>query len=47
MTKYIDVPLTTEVVARVCQEDPVQGKWCVDGPELDVWVDASFLATGA
>ena len=31
---------------RVRQEDPVQGKWCVDGPELDVWVDASSLATG-
>ena len=44
-----DVPLTTmitEVVARVRQEDPVRGKWCVDGPELDVWVDASSLATG-
>ena len=44
-----DVPLTTmitEVVAKVRQEDPVRGKWCVDGPELDVWVDASSLATG-
>ena len=43
-----DVPLTTmmtEVVARVHQKDPVRGKWCVDGPELDVWVDASSLAT--
>ena len=32
--KVTDVPLTTmitEVVARVRQEDPVQGKWCVDG----------------
>ena len=38
--------MITEVVARVHQEDPVQGKWCVDGPELDVWVDASSLATG-
>ena len=44
-----DVPLTTmitEVVARVHQKDPVRGKWCVDGPELFVWVDASSLATG-
>ena len=44
-----DVPLTTmitEVVARVRQKDPVRGKWCVDGPKLDVWVDASSLATG-
>ena len=31
-----DVPLTTmitEVIARVRQKDPVQGKWCVNGPE--------------
>ena len=44
-----DVPLTTmitEVVARVHQKDPVRGKWCVNGPELNVWVDASSLATG-
>ena len=43
-----DVLLTTkitEVVARVHQEDPVRGKWYVNGPELDVWVDASSLAT--
>ena len=47
--KVTDVPLTTmitEVVARVRQKDPVRGKWCVDGPELDVWVDASSLALG-
>ena len=46
--KVTDVLLTTmitEVVARVRQEDPVRGKWCVDGPELDIWVDASSLAT--
>ena len=44
-----DVPLTTmitEVVARMRQKDPVRGKWYVDGPELNVWVDASSLATG-
>ena len=47
--KVTDVPLATmikEVAARVRQEDPVRGKWCVNGPELDVWVDASSLATG-
>ena len=47
--KVIDVPLTTmikEVVVRVCQEDLMWGKWCVRGPELDIWVDASSLATG-
>ena len=37
--------MITQVVARVHQEDPVQGKWCVDGPELEVWVDASSLAS--
>ena len=44
-----DVPLTTmitEVVARVRQKDPVRGKGCVDGPEPDIWIDASSLATG-
>ena len=47
--KVTDVPLTTtitEVVTTVRQEDLMRGKWCVDGPELDVWVDASSLATG-
>ena len=37
--------MITEVVARAHQKDPVWGKWCVDGPKLDVWVDASSLAT--
>ena len=42
--KVTDIPLTTmitEVVTRERQENPVRGKWCVDG----VWVDASALAT--
>ena len=38
--------IVIEVVVRVCQEDPVQGKWCVSGPELGVWFDTSSLATG-
>ena len=38
--------MITEVVARVHQENSVRGKWCVDGPELDVWVDTTSLATG-
>ena len=33
------------VHTRVHQQDYVQGKWCVDGPELNVWVDASSLPT--
>ena len=47
--KATDVLLTTmitEVVTRVRKEDPMWGKWCVDGPELDIWVDVSSLATG-
>ena len=28
------------------QEDPVLVKLCVDGPEFNVWFDASSLATG-
>ena len=27
------------------KKDPTRGKWCVDGPKLDVWVDARSLAT--
>ena len=30
---------------RVRQEDPMQGKWRVSGPKLDIWVAASSLAT--
>ena len=38
--------MITEVIVKVHKEDPVQGKWCVDGPELDAWVHACSLATG-
>lgn len=34
-----------ETVARVCQEDPVKGNWCVSSQEMGVWVDASSLTT--
>ena len=47
--KIDDAPLNTmikEVLTRVCKEDPAQGRWCVDGQTLSVWVDASSLATG-
>ena len=46
--KMNDVPLTTmmeEMIARVHQEDPMWGKWCVDDPELNVCIDSSSLAT--
>ena len=35
-----------EVLTRVRKEDPVQGRWCVDGQALSVWIDASSFATG-
>ena len=47
--KIDDAPLNTiikEVLTRVRKEDPTQGRWCVDGEALSVWVDASSLATG-
>ena len=47
--KIDDAPLNTmikEVLTRVHNEDPVQGRWCVDGQALCVWVDASSFATG-
>ena len=38
--------MITETLARVRKADPARGKWCVDGSDFDVWVDASSLATG-
>ena len=35
-----------EVLTRVYKEDPTQGRWCIDGQTLSVWVNASYLATG-
>ena len=46
--KIDDAPLNTmikEVLTRVHKEDPVWGRWCVDGQALSVWVDASSLTT--
>ena len=47
--KINDAPLNTmikEVLTRVHKEDPAQGRRCIDGQALSVWVDASSLATG-
>lgn len=33
-------------MTRVHQEDLVGGEWCVNGPELDGWIEANSLATG-
>ena len=35
-----------ETIARVKQDDPAKGDWCVQGDELNVRVDASSLAIG-
>ena len=38
--------MVAETVAGVAKEDPARGDWCVNGREIDVWVDASSLAIG-
>ena len=38
--------MVKETIARVKQDDPTKGDWCVQGDELNVWVDASSLAIG-
>ena len=36
----------SETVDSVQRDDPAHGDWCIDGQELNMWVDASSLATG-
>ena len=46
--KIDNTPLNTmikEVLTRVRKEDPVRGRWCINGQTLSVWVDASSPAT--
>ena len=38
--------MVKEPIARVKQHDPPKADWCVQGDELNVWVDASSLAIG-
>ena len=38
--------MISENVDSVRRDDPAHGDWCVDGRELNVWVDASSLAIG-
>ena len=33
------------MIVRMHQEGPMQSKWCLDSPEIDIWVDVSYLAT--
>ena len=44
-----DAPLQQmvwETIARVMQSYPSQGLWCATGQDINVWIDASSLATG-
>lgn len=46
--KVDDVPLTMiikVVITRMHQEDSMGGKRCFNAPELNIWIDASSLAT--
>ena len=46
ITDDLLVRMVKEIIARVKQDDPAKGDWCVEGDELNVWVDASSLAIG-
>ena len=35
-----------KTIESLQQDDPARRDWCVDSKELNVWVDASSLATG-
>ena len=41
------VHMVKETIARVNQDDPAKGDWCVQGDELNVWVGVSSLVIGA
>ena len=38
--------MVSETVHSVQRDDPAHGNWCAEGQELNVWVNASFLAIG-
>ena len=38
--------IVADVMNRMQSDDPAKGLWCVNGSEVNVWVDASSLATG-
>ena len=45
-TDNLLVRMVKETIARVKQDDPAKGDWCMQGDELNMWVDASTLAIG-
>ena len=38
--------ILTETMTRICEVDPTEGDWCIDGNKMKVWVDASSVAIG-
>ena len=40
------IGMAAETVTRVKKNDPARLDWCVQGKEMNVWVDASSLAIG-
>ena len=40
------IGMVVETITRVKKNDPARGDWCMQGKEMNVRVDASFLAIG-
>ena len=43
-TDTLLVCMVTETIARVKKSNPAWGDWCVQGKEMNIWVDTSSLA---
>lgn len=37
--------MLADILTRIAQKDPPLREWCVNGYEVTVWVDISFLST--
>lgn len=46
LTDAILKTMTQETSGTVKWNDPTKGEWCVTGQDMDLWVNANFLATG-
>ena len=40
------IGMVAETITRVKKNDPTRRDWCMQGKEMNVWVDASSLAIG-
>ena len=40
------IGMVVEIITRVKKNDPARGDWCMQGKEMNVWVDASYLPIG-